>query len=127
MKRRFSLIVLAGTALGIAFATGAVTAVKRGWGSPLVSVYVENNTKSQVRLVTLTYSSCGATHVLTTQNLSPGKDHTFKFPICGEGGYKIEAALDEGRILSSGAYVESGYATRETIEPTRIRSEYQIY
>lgn len=127
MKLRFAPALLVGIALIIAFAIGAWTAAQRGWGSPLVEVSVENTGESPVKLITLSYTSCGATNVLTAQNISSGKGHTFNFLVCGEGGYTLEATLNDGRVLSSGAYVESGYATREQIEPTRIRTSYRTY
>ena len=127
MRLRFTHIAVAGLALSIAFSVGALTAIKRGWGSPLVSVSVENTTPLPIRRITLSYSSCGATNTLTAQNLEPGRDHFFQFMVCGEGGYKVEAALNDGRVLSSGAYVERGYTTIEKIEPTRIKSAYRGY
>lgn len=127
MKPRVTVIAVASLSLCIAFASGAFTAVKRGWGSPLVSVSVENETKLPVGPITLSYSSCGVTNELTAQRLAPGSDHIFNFIVCGEGGYEVSATLNDGRILSSGAYVESGYATRERIESTGIHSSYRSY
>lgn len=111
----------------MAFAAGALLASHRGWGSALVSVSVENSTPSSIKRISLSHMSCRAIGTLTTQNLGPGKAHLFRFAICGEGGYKLEAALDDARVLTSGAYVERGYSTIEKIESTRIESSYRSY
>ncbi len=127
MKSRFAIVAAASFLLCIAFASGAFTAIKRGWGSPMVSVSIKNDTKLPVGPIALRYSSCGVTNALTAQRLAPGSDHTFYFMVCGESGYEVSATLNDGSILSSGAYVESGYATWEQIEPTEIRSSYRSY
>jgi hypothetical protein len=123
MKR----IAFTGFVLFVVFAAGVLTAIQRGWGSKLVEVSVENRTSAQVHLVKLSYASCGATGLLQLQELASGTNHVFKFLVCGEGGYVVEATLSDGRILKSGAYVESGYATIEQIDATQIQSKYRSF
>ena len=123
-----SKITVAATAAGaIGFVGGAVTSAIRGWGSPLVSVVVDNRTTSPVSLVNLHLSGCGGTSTLSVRDLQPGRTHTFRFLVCGEGGYKLDAMLENKMVLSSEAYVESGSRAVETIEPLRIRSETRAY
>lgn len=119
-----SKIAVAASAAGaLGFVGGAVTSTMRGWGSPLVSVVVENRTTAPVSLVNLQLSGCGGTSTLSVRDLQPGRTHTFRFMVCGEAGYKLEAMLENQMVLSSEAYVESGYRVVESIEPLRIRSE----
>jgi hypothetical protein len=117
---RFLLVIAAGLVLG--FAAGTVTAVRRGWGSPVVSVVVENRTTELLSLVHLQHAGCGGTSSLSVRDLAPGGTHTFRFLVCGEGGYKLDALFENRTVLSSGAYVENGYEVREVIEPRRIAS-----
>lgn len=125
---RLPTLILAAAAAGIlGFIGGAVTAAKRGWGSPLVSVVVENRTTTPVSVVYLHHASCGAIQSLSMQNLLPGRTHTFRFLVCGEGGYKLDAMLENKMVLSSSAYVESGYKVVELIEPLRIRSQTRAH
>ena len=118
-------IIVAAAALG--FIGGAITSAHRGWGSSLVSVVVENRTTLPATSVNLNLSSCGAASLLSVQNLRPGQSHTFRFDVCGEGGYKLDVMLENKTALSSAAYVENGYKVTELIEPLRIRSETQTY
>jgi hypothetical protein len=128
MSRPFANIVVAVTLACGAFIAGAITAVVRGWGSPLVSVSVGNNTSDELRFVTVSYSTCNSKNTLTLQRLPPGKVHTFRFPVCGEGGFRIEAVLNDGRtVVSAEDYVESGYSSNALVEPTGIRSETRHY
>lgn len=119
-----SKIAIAATAAGaLGFVGGAVTSALRGWGSPLVSVVVENRTAAPVSLVNLQLSSCGGISTLSVRDLQPGRTHAFRFLVCGEAGYKLDAMLENKMVLSSEAYVESGYRVVESIEPLHIRSE----
>ena len=106
-----------------AFARGAVTAVLRGWGSPLVFVMVENKTMAKIRSVSLAVTTCGSTSKLAAFGLALGQTQTVRFPVCGEGGYELEAVLVDGRTLKSKAYVESGYSVSEHVDQSRIRSQ----
>lgn len=125
---RYNATILGFVIACTAFAAGAVTAVMREWGSPLVFVTVSNDTASPLSSVTLIYSTCGSKNSLSTQDLPVGKTHTFKFPVCGEGGYGVTAVLQGGStLLSSGGYVESGYSATERIEQTKIRSDIRMY
>ena len=82
---------------------------------------------STVSLVNLHQAGCGEINSLSVQNLQPGRTHTFRFVVCGEGGYKLDAMLENKMVLSSSAYVESGYQVTEFIEPLRIRSQTQAH
>lgn len=117
------IAVTASVAALLGFVGGAVTSAVRGWGSPLVEVVVENETTSVIRLVSLQLSSCGATSSLAVQDLAPGRAHTFRFFVCGEGGYTLDAMLENKMVLSSGEYVESGYRVVESVGAFRIRSD----
>ncbi len=123
--RKLAFVVAIAAAFG--FVVGAVTSAMRGWGSPLVSVVVENHTSTAVGLVNLHISSCGATSSLSARNIQPGTSHTFRFLVCGEGGYKLDAMLERNMVLSSGAYVESGYKVIESIGPFQIKSKYKNF
>jgi hypothetical protein len=128
MTRRVAAIALVAFLICAAFVGGAITAIVRDWGSPLVSVSVENKTSGEIRFVNLNYSSCGAKNTITTQALSPGKVHVFRIFVCGEGGYQVQAVLQDGKTLESvSGYVESGYSSAEIVEPTGIRSIVKPY
>ena len=126
--RRCYIAILFLIVICIAFAAGATTAVMREWGSPLVFVTVENVTASPLSSVTLIYSTCGSKSSLSTQDLPPGETHTFRFLVCGEGGYGVVAVLPDGSsLVSSGGYVESGYSAFERVEKAKIWSDIKMY
>ena len=127
MTRRRAAILVAVLTVS-AFIAGAVTAVVREWGSSLVFVTVENETEHPLGSVTVTYSTCGSQTAVSVPQLPAGEKHTFKFSVCGEGGYRTRAELQNGAtLLSSGGYVESGYNANEYVEQTRIRSEVRMF
>jgi hypothetical protein len=128
MSRPFAYIIITVTVACGAFIAGAITAAVRGWGSPLVSVSVRNNTSGELQSVSVNYSTCNAKNALTHLRLPPGKAHTFRFPVCGEGGFQVQAVLHDGSTVASAEdYVESGYSSSAFVETTRIRSETHTY
>jgi hypothetical protein len=96
--------------------------MSRGWGSPLVFVTVHNETAAEVRSVVLDITSCGKSDSLSVPTLPPGRTHTFRFLVCGEGGYQLIAIGSDGKQRKSAAYVESGYTVDEYISQSSIRS-----
>lgn len=59
--------------------------------------------------------------------LDPGASRTFQFLVCGEGSYAVDAVLESGRTLTSGAYVERGYRSENIVENERIRPQLKAY
>jgi hypothetical protein len=128
MPRPLVTVVLVGTVAVGMFAAGAITAAVRGWGSPLVSVAVRNDTSRELRQVDLHYSTCGGASTISVRALAPATTHTFTFLVCGEGGYALAAIDQNGKPLASAqGYVESGYRINAYVEPAAIRSETATY
>lgn len=124
--RAFGVWVGAGIAV-VAFIAGAVTAAQRGWGSPLVTVVVHNDSDVPLRAVKLRYGSCGETHAMVHDDLAAGRTHAFRFPVCGEGGYSLEAVRPDGSTVTSAGYVERGYRVDEHVSATRSQSSVRIF
>lgn len=121
MFRRSVVICLGGVAAG--FVGGATTAVVRGWGSPVVSLDVVNQSGRPVQSVTVEYDSCGSKSALTGRPLASGEATRFQFLVCGEGGYQVVAHFEGGAELKGqGGYVESGYRAKEVLRTTSIES-----
>jgi len=124
--RAFGVLLGLGIAV-VAFVAGAVTAAQRGWGSPLVTVMVHNDSEVSLRAVKLRYGSCGETHAMVHDELAPGRSHVFRFPVCGEGGYSLEAVRSDGGTLTSGGYVERGHRIDEHVSAVRIRQSVRTF
>lgn len=122
-----SKIILTTLALAIAFSAGACAAIERGWGSPLVQVIVQNRTAGLLTSIRLSHTSCGTTTSLSGGALAAGEERVFRFLVCGEGGYELEAALPGGAVLKSGNYVERGYRVVDKVEASRIFSETSFF
>lgn len=110
-----SLILCMGS-IAVGFFAGAATSSVRGWGSPVVSLNVINQSGLPVRFVTVEYESCGSKSALARRPLAVGEATTFRFLVCGEGGYQVVAHLDSGvQLKGRGGYVESGYRATEIL------------
>ncbi|MFL6626122.1 MAG: hypothetical protein ACJ8G1_06725 [Vitreoscilla sp.] len=123
MTRRWFFIVLTIAPLLVGFAAGAATAVIRGWGDRDVHVDVVNESGLRVTSLALDVESCGARNALSRGALEPGDRATFRFMICGEGGYQLRARLEGGAELrGQGAHVESGDRATQRVRRSDIVS-----
>ena len=123
MTRRLFFFVLIVAPLLVGFAAGAATAVIRGWGDGDVHVDVVNDSGQRVTSLALDVQSCGARNALSRGALEPGDRATFRFMVCGEGGYELRARLENGTELRGhGGYVESGYRATQRVRRSDIVS-----
>jgi hypothetical protein len=123
MPRHLPSIIIGVVGIAIGFLAGASNAALRGWGSPVVSVDVMNSSGAAVQSVSLQYESCGQKTLLPAQTLGQGQQTTFRFLVCGEGGYQVQARLDDGRELKGrDGYVESGYHATEIVQASGVMS-----
>jgi hypothetical protein len=107
------------------FAVGAWVAAYRGWGSSGATTFIENKAAEPLRTVTVILNSCNEQRTFITGKLAPGETRRVQYPVCGEGGYTIQAETDGGRVIKSEQrYVESGYVTSDQITDERIVSTY---
>lgn len=121
MSLRPLILCIGSTAIG--FFAGAATSSVRGWGSPVVSVNVVNRSGLPVGFVTVEYESCGSKSALAGRPPAVGEATTFRFLVCGEGGYQVVAHLDSGvELKGRGSYVESGYRATEILQAQSIES-----
>jgi hypothetical protein len=110
------------------FATGAMTAVVRGWGDRTVRTQVVNKSEQIVQSFTVRYTTCGSKAEVVGGPLSPGQSRTLRFPVCGEGGYVVEATLANGSVIKGAeGYIESGYSTTDTVTSKGIDSTQSVY
>jgi len=123
MTRLLFFIALTVAPLLVGFAAGAATAVIRGWGDGDVHVDVVNDSGQRVTSLALDVQSCGARNALSRGALEPGDRATFRFMVCGEGGYELRARLENGTELRGrGGYVESGYRATQRVRRADIVS-----
>jgi hypothetical protein len=128
MFQTIARYILVLSVLAIAFGAGAVAAIIRGWGSPVVYVDVVNSSGKELRSVVLEYESCGSKNQLVGPSLPPSARSRFNFLACGEAGYQLRVRRADGtELVGSGGYAESGYRATETVEHDRIRSEVQTH
>ncbi len=121
MSRRSVIICVGSIVLG--FLAGAATSAARGWGSPVVSLEVINQSGLPVQFVAVEYESCGSKSALAGRPLARGEETTFRFLVCGEGGYQVVAHFDGGvELKGRDGYVESGYRATEILRANRIES-----
>jgi len=129
MTHRIRRWAFATVVVGAGFVAGAAVATSRQWGSPLVTVVVQNGTSGPIPALRLQYGSCGqaGTAFRSGEALGQGESRTFQFLVCGEGSYRVDAVLASGEVLTSGSYVERGYRAEAHVENERIRSDVKAY
>ena len=126
MSRR-SVIICVGSIV-VGFLAGAATSAAHGWGSPVVSLHVINQSGRPVQSVTVEYQTCGSKSALAARPLARGEETTFQFLVCGEGGYQVVTHFDGGAELKgSGGYVESGYRATEVLQERGIASTIDLH
>jgi len=123
MTRFLFFLMLTVAPLLVGFVGGAATAVIRGWGGGDVRVDVVNESGQRVKSLELDVDTCGARSLLGRPALEPGDRATFRFAVCGEGGYALRARLESGVELGGrGGYVEGGYRSTEHVRRSEIVS-----
>lgn len=127
MVRKRSVVLLL-AAVATAFGAGAVTAIRRGWGSHDVTTTVENTSEIRLRSVTIRLETCGKKGSVGIEALAPGESQRLRYPVCGEGGQTIVAEFEDGRVIEGGAaYVETGYVCNVKISGESISTQETFY
>jgi hypothetical protein len=107
-----------------AFAVGAVAAMMRGWGTPIATINVVNNSGKSFGAIELEVETCARRTVLIEASPPQLTGLTYRVPVCGEGGYKVKVTFTDGTTISSvGRYIENGYRTTETVNRDAISSK----
>ncbi|MCE1242837.1 hypothetical protein [Oryzomicrobium sp.] len=110
------------------FGIGAITAVVRGWGSPVVTLELANQSGRSIQSFVVRYDTCGNKASITSEGPSAGQSKRIYFSVCGEGGYALEVVFSDGqRMVSRNSYVESGYSITEVVTANTIDSKQPIY
>lgn len=124
---RSSVMMWVGSVV-VGFLAGAATSAARGWGSPVVSLRVINQSGRPVQSVTVEYETCGSKSALAARPLARGEETTFQFLVCGEGGYQVVAHFDGGvELKGRDGYVESGYRATEVLQAKGIESTIDLH
>lgn len=108
----------------ISFGAGAITAAFFHFGSPIVTVSLENAATQRITSVYLKHEHGS----LSVPNIDPGQSRTARFYAPGESSYEIQVNFANGKTAFGGAgYVEAGYKVTEIITDTEIRSDIQHF
>jgi hypothetical protein len=110
--------------LGAALAIGVlfVRTIFQAPSSANVLVEVTNHTGQAIKEIRIEHK----TGMLLRRGLADGKTITLPFAAYGEASYELHAVLADGKVLKGGiGYVESGYETKEVLEPGRVVSSYK--
>ena len=110
--------------LGAVVAIGAlfVITIFQRPASPNVLVEITNQTGQEVKEIQIEHETGMVLH----RGLRDGKIITLPFAAYGEASYQLRAVLANGKVIIGGiGYVESGYETKEVLEPERVVSSYK--
>lgn len=114
------LIVLS---LLISFAMGALTSGLNYWFQPLVHIQISNQSGQTIKKLKLLVNTASTQHEISFPSLENNKAIKARFFVQGEGGYRLEATLANGQIVSSGrGYIESGSTVKELVGSNEIIS-----
>jgi hypothetical protein len=112
----------------VAFCIGVAIAVLRGWGSSNVTLELQNQSGRAIQSYVLHYETCGVKGVITGEAVAATQSRKIRFPVCGEGGYRVEVNFADGRqVTGTAGYVESGYVLSEIVTATAINSSVRTY
>lgn len=114
--------------LACVFFAGALTAGIRHWFQPVIEISLINTSGQRISDIQVFLETGGQKSVSTLGSLENGQTRAYRFYVAGEGGYILTATLGNGRKVSSDmGYVESGYAIKETVMATSIKSEISFF
>lgn len=114
--------------LACVFFAGALTAGIRRWSQPVIEVSLVNNSGQRISDVHMFLETGGQKSISALGSVENGQTRAYHFYVAGEGGYILTATLENGRKVSSDkGYVESGYAIKETVMATSIKSEISFF
>lgn len=123
MKRWIVLTLLACCLLVTGFIVGILFLSAARPGVNAVVVEVRNATTENIEKVVLKHERGGVQIV----DLGVGQMQTLAFFPGGENAYTLKAYFADGRSVEGlGAYVEPGYAMKETIHEDNIETEYGL-
>jgi hypothetical protein len=126
LKPRRLLALLA--VLIASFIAGAATAAWRGWGQPVVSIKIVNETGQPIDALVMRYGTCGGRSHVEAGKLAIGQSRRITYSVCGEGGYSLEAQLRSGTVLKGGGgYVMPGWSMKEVITEKGIDTTYDLW
>ncbi|MBU1360801.1 MAG: hypothetical protein KJ901_18850 [Gammaproteobacteria bacterium] len=130
MRKTLLSVVIGTLALATASMAGAWIAIRSHWSTPIATVLVKNETKSEIGSVVISYTTCGGLRKLTYRALEQNasrpiaQEVAMKIVLCGEGGLTTSVDLNDGRTFSStGSYVEGGYKVTERITEAGLVTE----
>ena len=98
------------------------------WGSDAVVANIVNESDQVVQSAAVLFETCGGTGSAVVGELRPGASQRVHYSVCGEGGYVLEATVEDGRkVRGNEGYVEVGYVSTDRISSQRITSTQSIY
>lgn len=123
MRKLLKVVALAALVLG-SFGAGVITTAIFHFGSPIVTVQLQNASAQKIASVHLEHEHGS----LSVTNIDPGDSRKVCFYSPGESSYKIQVAFADGHTISGGAgYVEAGYGITEVISDVTIKSDFQRF
>lgn len=131
VRRVFLTTLVLVSSVLVAFAAGAIVAMRSNWGDPTATVVIRNESGRALDAIRITFTTCGMTRTLihrrSAQPLLWQDSTELSIPIalCGEGSHTTEVVLSDGHILTSeGSYIEGGYVVTERITSAGIVSGF---
>lgn len=113
---------------GLLFFAGALTAGLRHWFQPLLEVTFINASGQNITDIQFSLTTGSQKSISSLGPIENTQTRTYYFFVAGEGGYRVDVTLADGRKLpSENGYVESGYSIKETITESSINSQFSMY
>jgi hypothetical protein len=88
---------------------------------PIAQVTFKNESGQAVRDLKLTNTTGGQTNTILLPALNQGESANIQFLLVGEGSYRVEATLADGRQVKGGeGYIESGHRGTRVVRAGEI-------
>ncbi len=106
------------------FGLGVVFATYNHFGSPIVTVELENISSQKITSAALNHESGS----VVVKDINSHSSRLVHFYTPGESSYRLQVTFEDGHVISSeGAYVEAGYHIQEKINESSIQTNTKLF
>jgi hypothetical protein len=112
----------------VVFVAGMVVAAVNHFGSPLLTIKIENKSSKEIKAVDVIHETRRFGKVeYRISDIPPGKERAFRVYVPAESSYKLLVTFADGGQLTGGqGYVESGYKITETVKDNKVETDFNF-
>ena len=123
MKLSFRIIGIT-LLVGLSFLAGMFyDELSNFWRKPVI-VHITNESEQPLKSIVISYQGYKTKGTIKVEPESSEKVITIRFFQVGEGGFTMEAELENGMVLKNNeGYIEGGYSFNKVVTATEIKNK----